>query len=56
MSGPLVEFDYSNKYGCNATLETEIHIGSTANVTAKVRDVMDIQGDVLCYTYDKLYS
>ncbi len=55
MSGPLVQFDYGNRKAGNATLDMEIHVGSVANVTATVRDVMDITGGLLCYTYDKLY-
>lgn len=54
-SGPLVQMDYDNEQGGNATLNTEIRIGQSVNITMKVRDVMNIQGNVLCYKYDKLY-
>jgi len=56
ISGPLVQFDFGNQQGGNATLDTPIHLGSTVKVTAKVRDVMNIKGKLLCYTYDKLYT
>ncbi len=55
MSGPLVQFDYGNQQGGNATLDTEIRVGESVNITLKIRDVMNIQGNVLCYKYDKLY-
>ena len=51
-----MQFDFGNQQGGNATLDTPIHLGSTVKVTAKVRDVMNIKGKLLCYTYDKLYT
>lgn len=55
ISGPIVELDYDNEQAGNITLDTPIHVGSTVNVTVRVRDVMDIEAGYLCYTYDKLY-
>ncbi|KAH7390635.1 hypothetical protein BKA66DRAFT_459432 [Pyrenochaeta sp. MPI-SDFR-AT-0127] len=55
ISGPLVQFDYANQQGENATLDTKIRLGQSVNITLTVRDVMNIQGDLLCYKYDKLY-
>jgi tyrosinase len=55
ISGPLVQFDYANQLGGNTTLDTEIRLGQSINITLPVRDVMNIQDDVLCYKYDKLY-
>ncbi len=55
-SGPLIAMDYDNQKGGNATLDTEIRIGQSVNITLKVRDVMNIQGSVLCYAYDKLIT
>ncbi|TVY66761.1 N-acetyl-6-hydroxytryptophan oxidase ivoB [Fusarium oxysporum f. sp. cubense] len=55
MSGPLVKQDYDNKVAGNATLDTVMHVGTTVNITAPVRDVMHIQQGILCYTYDELY-
>jgi tyrosinase len=55
MSGPLVQFDYTNAKGGNATLDNIIRIGTTVNITTTVREVMHIQRGFLCYTYDSLY-
>lgn len=55
ISGPLVRFDYNNEVAGNVTLDTKIHVGATVNITTTVRDVMDIEGGRLCYTYDKVY-
>jgi tyrosinase len=50
VGGPIVPFDYG---GQNVTLDFEINIGALApNVTLK--QVLEIQGDVLCYTYADL--
>lgn len=50
VGGPITPFDYS---GQNVTLDFEINIGKLApNVTLK--DVLDTQGNTLCYTYANL--
>ncbi|KAF8888037.1 hypothetical protein BD779DRAFT_1672450 [Infundibulicybe gibba] len=54
ISGPINILDYSNQLGGNVTLAFPLSLGVNAkNVT--VSDVMNIQGDTLCYLYDKLY-
>ncbi|KAK7957228.1 uncharacterized protein PG986_006450 [Apiospora aurea] len=56
MSGPLVMFDYANKLGGNATLETPVWVGlGQSRVEVKVADLMHIQKGPLCYTYESLY-
>lgn len=55
MSGPLFQFDYGNERGGNATLATTIRLGQSVNITLSVGDVMNIEGNILCYKYDKLY-
>jgi len=55
MSGPLVQFDYNNTKGGNATLDNVIRIGTTVNITTTVREVMHIQRGILCYAYDTIY-
>lgn len=55
ISGPLVRFDYDNQVAGNATLDTVIHVGTTVNITAPVKDVMHIQRGILCYAYDRVY-
>ncbi|ETS85172.1 hypothetical protein PFICI_03197 [Pestalotiopsis fici W106-1] len=50
VGGPIVPFDYG---GQNVTLDFEINIGALApNVTLK--QVLEIQGSVLCYSYADL--
>jgi hypothetical protein len=56
MSGPLVPFDYANANGGNVTLDTVMQLPSVVNGKVTVRDVMDINGQVLCYVYDQLYT
>ncbi|VUC27282.1 unnamed protein product [Clonostachys rosea] len=55
VSGPLVNFDWTNQLGGNITLDHTITVFETVKVQAKVRDVMHIQQGPLCYEYDQLY-
>ncbi|KAH7055899.1 hypothetical protein B0J12DRAFT_656094 [Macrophomina phaseolina] len=61
ISGPDTQFAYPfDFYGetayQNITLDYQMHVGSLSNSSwVRVRDVMDIQGGVLCYDYDELY-
>ncbi|CAG9945977.1 unnamed protein product [Clonostachys rosea f. rosea IK726] len=55
VSGPLVNFDWTNQLGGNITLDHTITVGETVKLQAKVRDVMHIQEGPLCYEYDRLY-
>jgi tyrosinase len=55
IAGPLVALDYTNQIAGNATLDDIMHIGTTVNVTANIRDVMHIQRGLLCYKYDTQY-
>jgi tyrosinase len=54
VSGSLVAMDYNNLQAGNATLDTVMQFESLA-AAIKVRDVMNVQGDYLCYKYDTLY-
>jgi tyrosinase len=47
VGGPVEPFDYSGK---NVTLDFEVDIGALAG-SVKLRDLLDIHGPTLCYTY-----
>ncbi|KAF3910242.1 hypothetical protein ABW21_db0203966 [Orbilia brochopaga] len=51
VGGPVVPFDYSNQVGPNITLDFIIGLGNLAP-DIPVRDVMNIQGGILCYDYE----
>lgn len=55
ISGPLINFDYANEFGGNATLDDIIYVGETVRLETTIRDVMHIQKGPLCYVYDELY-
>ncbi|KAH6639890.1 hypothetical protein C7974DRAFT_450209 [Boeremia exigua] len=55
ISGPVVPHDYSNLEGRNVTLDDVVYVGTTVNVTASIRQLMDIRGPALGYTYADLY-
>jgi tyrosinase len=43
-------FDYANVQGGNVTLDTEINLGPLG-ATKKLKDLMDIRSEDICYTY-----
>lgn len=54
ISGPINILDFDNVLGGNVTLEFPLSLGVNApNVT--IEDVMNIQGDTMCYGYHDLY-
>ncbi|RSL38054.1 hypothetical protein CEP53_015221 [Fusarium sp. AF-6] len=55
ISGPLEPNDWANEKSRNVTLDDEVHFGTTVKTTVAIRDVMDVEGDFLCYTYADLY-
>lgn len=55
VSGPLVNFDYTNQAGGNVTLDHPIFVGETVKMKAKVKDVMHIRKGMLCYDYEDTY-
>lgn len=55
ISGPLVNFDYTNELGGNITLDHPLFIGETVRLEASVKDVMHIRKGPLCYDYTELY-
>lgn len=50
VGGPVAPFDYS---GTNVTLDFKIGIGALAP-TVTLKDVLDSQGNTLCYKYATL--
>jgi len=47
VGGPIAPFDYSGK---NVTLDFKINMGKLAG-NATLKQILNTQGDVLCYTY-----
>lgn len=55
ISGHLIQFDVAKRRGRNATLDTKLNPCDTVTIKLIIRDMMGIQGDLLCYKYKKLY-
>ena len=55
ISGNLIQFDFGNQQGGNATLQTPLNMGWITSAASKVGDVMNIKGGDLCYVYDSTY-
>ncbi|OBR03259.1 Tyrosinase central domain protein [Colletotrichum higginsianum IMI 349063] len=55
ISGPIVPYDKENRLGGNYTLDHTVRAGTTSNVTVAIRSLMDIEAEVLCYTYNTIY-
>jgi tyrosinase len=51
VSGPQVAFDYDNAIAPNVTLDYKINMAPLTD-DVKLKDLMDIKGDYLCYTYE----
>lgn len=48
VGGPVEPFDYG---GTNVTLGFEVNLGRLAG-NATLKDLLDIRGDTLCYSYE----
>ncbi|KAJ0422353.1 hypothetical protein BJY00DRAFT_311074 [Aspergillus carlsbadensis] len=55
IASPMVAHDYANERGRNVTLDDTVYTVSAANMTVRIRDLVDIANGLLCYEYDGLY-